>query len=89
MLHRMGGGDIDAEATIPSDVICAAAEKDPTIWAAARPYLAMQAPPSILDPVQDKARAILHTGWRPPHAAGPTRDELAHVLTHQLASRAA
>jgi 2-polyprenyl-6-methoxyphenol hydroxylase-like FAD-dependent oxidoreductase len=89
MLHRMGGGDIDTEARIPSDLICAAAEKDPTIWPAARPYLAMQAPPSVLDPIQDKARAVLRTGWRPPCAAGPTRDELAQVLTQQLASRAA
>jgi len=89
MLHRMGGGDIDTAARIPSDIVCAAAEKDPTIWAAARPYLTMQAPPSILDPVQGKARAILRTGWRPPYAAGPTRDELALVLTQQLASRAA
>ena len=80
MLYRMGGGDIDAEARIPSDVVCAATEKDPTIWPAARPYLAMQAPPSVLDPVQDKARAVLRTGWRPPYTAGPSRGELADVI---------
>src|SRR5262249_37324379 len=38
MLHRLGGGDIDTEARIPSDIICAAAEKDPAIGAAAGPY---------------------------------------------------
>ena len=77
MRHRLGGGDIDIEARIPSDVVCAAAEIDPAIWPAAQPYLAMQAPPSVLDPVQDRARAVLRTGWRPPYAAGPSREELA------------
>jgi flavin-dependent dehydrogenase len=88
MLHRLGGGDIDVEARIPSDIVCAAAEKDPTIWAAARPYLAMQALPSVLDPVQDKARAVLRTGWRPPYANGPTRDELAGLLHPHVRSAA-
>jgi hypothetical protein len=37
----------------------------------------MQALPSVLDPVRDKARAVLRTGWRPPYTAGPSRDELA------------
>ena len=80
MLGRMAGGDIDPEAPIPSDVICAAAEVDPTIWAAAGPYLAMQAPPSALGPVQDKARAVLRTGWRPPYAGGPTCGQLAELI---------
>jgi 2-polyprenyl-6-methoxyphenol hydroxylase-like FAD-dependent oxidoreductase len=75
--HRLGGGDIDIEARIPSDVVCAAAEVDPAIWPAAGPYLAMQALPAALDPVQDRARAVLRTGWRPPYTAGPSRDELA------------
>jgi 2-polyprenyl-6-methoxyphenol hydroxylase-like FAD-dependent oxidoreductase len=89
LLHRLGGGDIDIEARIPSDVICAAAEEDPTIWPTARPYLAMQALPSVLDPVQDKARAVLRTGWRPPYTAGPSRDELADLLLQPLTNRAA
>jgi hypothetical protein len=89
LLHRLGGGDIDIKARIPSDVICAAAEEDPTIWPAARPYLAMQALPSVLDPVQDKARAVLRTGWRPPYAAGPSRDELADLLLQPLRRTAA
>ena len=77
LLHRLGGGDIDIEARIPSDVVCAAAEVDPSIWPAAGPFLAMQALPGALDPVQDRARAVLRTGWRPPYAAGPSRGELA------------
>jgi 2-polyprenyl-6-methoxyphenol hydroxylase-like FAD-dependent oxidoreductase len=88
LLHRLGGGDIDIEARIPSDVVCAAGEKDPTIWTAARPYLAMQALPSVLDPIQDKARAVLRTGWRPAYATGPTRDELADLLQPSVRSAA-
>ena len=80
LLHRLGGGDIDSETRIPSDVICAAAEVDPSIWPAAGPYLAMQAPPSVLDPVRDKARAVLRSGWRPPFTAGPSRGELADAM---------
>jgi 2-polyprenyl-6-methoxyphenol hydroxylase-like FAD-dependent oxidoreductase len=77
LLRRFDGGDIDVEARIPSDVICAAAQKDPAIWAAAGPFLAMQAPPSILAEAQEQARAVLRSGWRPPFADGPSRDELA------------
>ena len=80
LLRRFHGEGIDLSARIPPDVVCAAAEKDPTIWAAAGPYLAMLAPPAILDTVQDQARAVLRSGWRPPYAAGPSRDELAEHL---------
>jgi 2-polyprenyl-6-methoxyphenol hydroxylase-like FAD-dependent oxidoreductase len=89
MLHRMGGGDIDPEAPIPSDVICAAAEIDPSIWPAARPYLTMQALPSVLGPVQDKARAALRTGWRPPYADGPTGAQLADLIMQPAGQSAA
>jgi hypothetical protein len=82
LLHRLGGGDIDIEARIPSDVVCAAAEVDPSVWPAAGPFLAMQALPSALDPVRDKARAVLRTGWRPPYTPGPSRGELADACLH-------
>jgi len=49
----------------------------------------MQAPPSVLDTVQDKARVVLRTGWRPSYAAGPTRDELADLLRRASARTAA
>jgi 2-polyprenyl-6-methoxyphenol hydroxylase-like FAD-dependent oxidoreductase len=80
LLRRFRGEGIDLQARIPSDVVCAAAEQDPAIWAAAGPYLGMLAPPAVLDAVQDRARAVLRSGWRPPHAAGPSRDELADYL---------
>jgi hypothetical protein len=85
LLRRFDGADIDIEARIPSDVVRAAAEADPAIAPAAGAYLAMRALPSVLDPVQDNARAALRTGWRPGYADGPTRDELADVLTRPRA----
>jgi hypothetical protein len=39
----------------------------------------MVAGPAILDAVQDQARAVLRTGWRPPFADGPTREEVAEL----------
>jgi len=89
MLRRFNGEDIDIEAPIPSDIVCAAAAEDPAIWPAARPYLAMQALPSVLDTVQDNARAVLRTGWQPPYGDGPTRDELAGLLRQPTARAAA
>jgi hypothetical protein len=42
----------------------------------------MFALPSILDSVQEQARAVLRSGWRPPYGDGPSRDELvAEILT--------
>jgi 2-polyprenyl-6-methoxyphenol hydroxylase-like FAD-dependent oxidoreductase len=79
-LRRFAGEDIDLDARIPSDIVCECAQVDPSIMAAAGPYLGMLALPTIMDGVQDKARAVLATGWRPPYAAGPTRDELAELI---------
>ncbi len=80
LLRRLGGEDIDLEARIPSDVVCAAAQVDPAIRAAAGGFMSMEAPPLVLDSVQDKARAVLRSGWRPSWADGPSRDELAAAL---------
>src|SRR4051794_2906491 len=84
-LERFAGEDIDLDARIPSDVICECAQVDPSIMAAAGPYLGMLALPTIMDTVQDKARAVLATGWRPAYAAGPTRDELAELVLAPVA----
>jgi hypothetical protein len=40
----------------------------------------MEAPPSVLDNLQDNARAVLRSGWRPRFDGGPDRDELAAAL---------
>jgi 2-polyprenyl-6-methoxyphenol hydroxylase-like FAD-dependent oxidoreductase len=80
LLRRFAGEDIDLTARIPSDVVCAAAQVDPSIMAAAGPYLGMLALPSVLDPARERALAVLRTGWRPPWADGPSRDDLAGAL---------
>jgi 2-polyprenyl-6-methoxyphenol hydroxylase-like FAD-dependent oxidoreductase len=85
LLRRFANEDLDVDARIPSDVICAAAEVDPTIKAEAGPYLAMVGLPSVLDPVEERARAVLRTGWRPPYAEGPSRDELVDEVLHAAA----
>jgi hypothetical protein len=78
-LARFRGEDIDLESRIPSDVVCACAQVDPTIMAAAGPYLGMLGGPAVLDQVQEKAHVVLRTGWRPPIAEGPNREQLAEL----------
>lgn len=78
--RRFAGEDLDVEARIPSDVICAAADVDPAIQSAVRPFLGMLEAPSILRTVEERARAVLRTGWRPPYAPGPSRDELLEAV---------
>jgi 2-polyprenyl-6-methoxyphenol hydroxylase-like FAD-dependent oxidoreductase len=80
LLRRFKGGGIEVDARIPSDVICAAAEVDPEITPVVMPYTAMLAPPAVLRPMEERARAVLRTGWRPPLADGPTRNELVEIV---------
>jgi flavin-dependent dehydrogenase len=84
LLRRWAGADLDLDARIPSDVVCAAAEADPEIAPAVFPYMAMLATPDVLDPMQERARAVLRTGWRPQWADGPSRDELVAALDADL-----
>jgi hypothetical protein len=48
------------------------------------PYLTMEAGPASLDPLQPAARKIYETGWRPAFTDGPTRDELARIVSAAL-----
>jgi 2-polyprenyl-6-methoxyphenol hydroxylase-like FAD-dependent oxidoreductase len=84
-LARFRGAGINVDARIPSDVICAAAEVDPQIAPAVGPYQAMAAPPAILRPMEERARAVLRNGWMPQLAAGPTRDELVELISAEPA----
>jgi 2-polyprenyl-6-methoxyphenol hydroxylase-like FAD-dependent oxidoreductase len=85
LLRRWAGADIELDARIPSDVVSAAAEVDPAITPAAMAYNSMTALPGVLDPFQERARAVLRTGWRPPIAAGPSRADLARLVhDHEL-----
>jgi 2-polyprenyl-6-methoxyphenol hydroxylase-like FAD-dependent oxidoreductase len=80
LLRRWAGDGLDLDARIPTDVVSAAAEVDPTIMPAAMAYNSMTALPGVLDPFRQRARAVLRTGWRPPIAAGPSRADLARLV---------
>lgn len=78
---RWAGADVDLTRRLPSDLIGAAAQVDPSLMAVVGPYQGMQALPDTLDAVEPRAREVYATGWRPPVPAGPTRDELAELVT--------
>ena len=78
--RRWTGSDLDLSERIPSNLVLAAAEVDPSIGAATGPYLTMTGLPSTLDAVEPLARAVYETGWRPRPAAGPSRAELAELV---------
>jgi hypothetical protein len=80
VVRRWAGGDVDVTRRLPSDLILAAAAKDPGIERASRGYLSMLELPSCLDPVEPLARAVYESGWRPAFAPGPTRRELREVV---------
>jgi 2-polyprenyl-6-methoxyphenol hydroxylase-like FAD-dependent oxidoreductase len=87
LIRRWSGQDVDLTRPLPPDLIMAAAQADPGIARAAGPYQAMLAPPASLDAVQARARDIYATGWRPPVPPGPSRDELATLVTAAAGSR--
>lgn len=78
--QRWAGEELDPEGVLPSDVLCAAAQEDPSLMAVVGPFLAMLVGPDELRQVEDRVRALLRSGWRPPVVPGPTHDELAEVL---------
>jgi hypothetical protein len=80
LLARFRGEDLDVEAALPSDVICRAAEQDPSMWPVVGPFMAMMTPPTALNAVEEKARAVLRTGWRPAYAEGPDAGQLAELV---------
>jgi 2-polyprenyl-6-methoxyphenol hydroxylase-like FAD-dependent oxidoreductase len=79
--RRWSGADIDLTRPLPSDLIVAATEADPSLFPLVVPYLGMRALPDSLDAVQPRGREIYARGWRPPVPEGPTRDELAELVT--------
>ena len=82
--RRWAGQDIDLDQPLPSDLILAAAQADPSILGASFGYLGMTELPGSLRAVEPRARALYSTGWRPAPAPGPTRDELADIIRMAL-----
>jgi len=80
-LARWGGAQVDLDQPLPSDLVLAAASRDQGIGRAMQPYLTMDAGPASLDPLQGAARRVFETGWRPAYTEGPTRDELARIVS--------
>lgn len=76
-LRRWAGEGIDLSAPLPSDLISAAAERDPRLGALIAPYHRMDALPRSLAAAEPLARAVFATGWRPATPDGPSHDELA------------
>jgi 2-polyprenyl-6-methoxyphenol hydroxylase-like FAD-dependent oxidoreductase len=81
LIRRWSGLGLDLTRRLPSDLIMAATEVDPSMMEVVGPYLGMQALPATLAEVEPRAREIFAGGWRPPVPAGPSRDELAELVT--------
>lgn len=79
-LRRFHGADIDPEAPLASDVICAAVAVEPSYLPIVGPYGGMLAAPAVLDQLRDPVRQLLRDGWRPP-TPGPARSELVMLAT--------
>lgn len=80
LVRRWEGGDVDVTRRLPSDLIMAAAERDPRINAMTPGYFGMFKLPSCLDPAEPLARAVYQTGWRPSYSPGPSRAELVEIV---------
>ena len=80
LARRWAGGDVDLSRPLPSDLVVAAAEADPSLFPLIGPYLGMRALPASLDAAAPRVREIYAGGWRPPVPDGPTRDELAELV---------
>jgi hypothetical protein len=80
-MRRWSGGDIDVSRRLPSDLIVAAAEADPSLKDLVGPYTFMDALPASLAPAQACAREVYASGWRPRVPDGPTREQLSSVVS--------
>ena len=78
--ERWAGRDVDTTRTPTSDVVVAAAAVDRSLMSVVRPYLMMASLPGSLAVVHPRVHQVCASGWRPPLAQGPTRDELAELV---------
>jgi hypothetical protein len=85
-VRRWEGQDIDLEKPLTPDLIAEAVQVEQRIAPLAVPYFSMTALPETLRPAEPMARAVYEQGWRPPLAAGPTRDELVEVIERSMAA---
>ena len=83
-VRRWQGEEVDLSQPLTTDLVAAAAAADPRIMEHAGGYFSMTALPATLAPAEPLARAVFESGWRPPYAAGPTRDELVAIIDGAL-----
>jgi hypothetical protein len=86
MVRRWQGEDLDLARPLTSDLIADAVEADPRIGPYAAGYFAMSALPATLQAAEPLARRVYESGWRPPYAVGPSRDELVEVIERATSS---
>jgi 2-polyprenyl-6-methoxyphenol hydroxylase-like FAD-dependent oxidoreductase len=82
---RWSGRDVDLDAPLPSDLILDAAQVRPEIMESAGGYLSMAALPASLRVAEPIAREVYAGGWRRGYDPGPSRDELAGIVSHAAA----
>ena len=78
--RRWAGEPIDLRRPLPSDLILAAAAADPQHRRRRARVPGHDRPARVPAHRRAPASAVYATGWRPPFAPGPTRDELADVI---------
>ena len=83
---RWQGAGLDLSRPLSTERICEAAQADPRINEYAGAYFAMTDLPSCLEPAEPLARAVYETGWRPPYADGPSRDQLVAVIDRAVST---
>jgi hypothetical protein len=86
--QRWLGAELDLARPLTSMTILEAAPVDPRILEHAGGYLTMSAPPTTLAPAEPRARVVSETGWRPPFAEGPNRDDLVALMSNTGAALA-
>jgi 2-polyprenyl-6-methoxyphenol hydroxylase-like FAD-dependent oxidoreductase len=89
LIRRWAGSDVDLTRPLPSDLVVAATEADPALFPLVAPYLGMRALPSSLDAARPRATELYARGWRPRIPDGPTRDQLADLVTRHTEVAAA
>jgi 2-polyprenyl-6-methoxyphenol hydroxylase-like FAD-dependent oxidoreductase len=81
LVARWSGRDLDLDAPLPSSAILDAARVRPEIMASAGGYLSMAALPASLRVAEPIAREVYAAGWRRGYDPGPSRDELAEIVS--------
>ena len=79
-VQRLQGADVDLSQPLTSTAIVDAAQVDQRILEHVGGFLGMTALPATLAPAEPLARAVYVSGWRPPYADGPSRDELVAII---------